>query len=90
MTIWMCFQKEASDTLPPTRPYDHKIELTTESSIVYCLLYKMTLEELEAAKQYIQENLDKGFIVPSHAPFASPILMVRKHDGASRLCVTGS
>jgi hypothetical protein len=47
----------------------------------------MSLEELEAAKQYIQENLDKGFIVPSHAPFASPILMVRKHDGALHLCV---
>jgi hypothetical protein len=37
----------------------------TESSTRYCLLYKMSLKELEAAKQYIQENLDKGFIVPS-------------------------
>jgi hypothetical protein len=47
----------------------------------------MSLEELEAAKQYIQENLDKGFIVPSQAPFALLILMVRKHDGALYLCV---
>jgi hypothetical protein len=45
----------------------------------------MSLEELEAAKQYIQENLDKGFIIPSQAPFVSLILMVRKHDGA--LCL---
>jgi hypothetical protein len=59
----------------------------TESSTRYCLLYKMSLEELEAAKQYIQENLDKGFIVPSQAPFALPILIVRKHDGALHLCV---
>ena len=47
----------------------------------------MSLEELEAAKQYIQENLDKGFIVLSHAPFALLILMVRKHNGALQLCV---
>jgi hypothetical protein len=81
------FSKEASNILPPAQPYDHKIELITESSTGYCLLYKMSLEELEAAKQYIQENLDKGFIVPSQAPFASLILMVRKHDGALCLCV---
>jgi hypothetical protein len=47
----------------------------------------MSLKELEAAKQYIQENLDKGFIIPSHAPFALPILIVRKHNGALCLCV---
>jgi hypothetical protein len=47
------FLKEASNTLPPVWPYDYKIKLTTESSTGYCLLYKMSLEELEAAKQYI-------------------------------------
>jgi hypothetical protein len=47
------FLKEASDILLPVWPYDHKIELTTESSTGYCLLYKMSLEELEVAKQYI-------------------------------------
>jgi hypothetical protein len=47
------FLKEASNTLPPIWPYDHKIKLITESSTGYCLLYKMSLKELEAAKQYI-------------------------------------
>jgi hypothetical protein len=47
------FLKEASNMLPPTQPYDHKIKLITESSTGYCLLYKISLEELEAAKQYI-------------------------------------
>jgi hypothetical protein len=70
------FLKEASDTLLPAQPYNHKIELITESSTGYCLLYKMSLEELEAAKQYIQENLDKGFIIPSYAPFVLLILIV--------------
>jgi hypothetical protein len=47
------FSKEASNILPPAQPYDYRIELITESSIGYCLLYKMLLKELEAAKQYI-------------------------------------
>jgi hypothetical protein len=47
----------------------------------------MLLEELKTAKQYIQENLDKGFIILSQAPFALLILMVRKHNGALCLCV---
>ena len=42
---------------------------------------------MEAAKQYIQDNLHKGFIAPSGAPFASPILFSRKHDGGLRFCV---
>ena len=44
------FLKEVSDTLLLVRPYDHKIELTIGSPTGYCLLYKMTLKELEAAK----------------------------------------
>ena len=33
------------------------------------------------------ENLSKGFITPSHAPFASPVLMARKPGGGLRFCV---
>jgi hypothetical protein len=40
-----------------------------------------------AIKEYLLENLDKGFIVPSLAPFASPILFVKKPDGSLRFCV---
>jgi hypothetical protein len=38
------FSKEASNILPPAQPYDYRIELTTESSTGYCLLYKMSLK----------------------------------------------
>jgi hypothetical protein len=33
------------------------------------------------------ENLDKGFIAPGNAPFASPFLMARKPGGGLRFCV---
>jgi transposase InsO family protein len=82
------FSKRESDSLPPSRgPRDHKIQLESDLQLGYCPLYKMTLEELEAAKGYIEENLEKGFIVPSAAPFASPILMAPKPGGGLRFCV---
>jgi transposase InsO family protein len=83
------FSKAESDILPPHRSYDHKIELEGEGekALKYSPLYKMSAEELEAIKQYITENLDKGFIEPSQAPFAAPILFVKKPNGSLRLCI---
>ena len=56
------FSKKASDELSPHRPYDLKIELQGQVAdhLGYSPLYKHTAEELEAAKQYIQDNLHKG------------------------------
>ncbi len=47
----------------------------------------MTIEELAAVKEYLLENLYKGFIVPSSAPFASPILFVFKPNGGLRFYI---
>jgi hypothetical protein len=81
------FFKQASDTLPPHRSYDHKIELEDDHSLGHAPLYKMFLEKLQAAKTYLLDNLAKGFIVPSSAPYASPILMAKKPGGGLQFCV---
>ena len=83
------FSKAASDVLPPHRPYDHKLELEGEGekALKYSPLYKMSTSELEAVKAYISDNLAKGFIEPSQAPFATPTLFVHKPDGSLRLCI---
>jgi len=81
------FSKRESDKLPDHKGYDHRIELTSEQELGYSPLYRMNLKELEAAREYILDNLNKGFIVPSNAPFASPILMASKPDGGLRFCV---
>ena len=70
------FSKAASDVLPIHRPHDHKIILEKESNLGYSSLYKMTTEELKAVKKYLEENLHKGFIEPSQAPFAAPVLFI--------------
>jgi len=47
----------------------------------------MSGEELEVVKKYLVENLDKGFIEPSQAPFAAPVLFVKKPDGSLRFYI---
>jgi transposase InsO family protein len=84
------FSRTASDQLPPRRPYDHKIQLTdgfTAENLTYSPLRHQSTEELQAVKQYIIENLHKGFIEASQAPFAAPILFVKKANGSLRFCI---
>ena len=39
----------------------------------------MGVEELEAIRKYVTENLKKGFITPSSIIFASLVLIVRRN-----------
>jgi hypothetical protein len=82
----VCSESE-SNKLPPHRPYDHNIELEGENTLGYSPLYHMTATELETVKQYLVDNLNKGFIEPSQAPFAAPVLFVKKANGSLRFCI---
>jgi len=81
------FSQTASDQLPPRRSYDHKIILEEGAQLTHGPLYSQSTNELLAIKKYLLENLDKGFIEPSQAPFSSPILFVKKHNGSLRFCI---
>ena len=76
------FSKEESDKQPPHQSYDHQIELTKEEhNLGYSPLYKMTTKELEIVKKYLIDNLAKGFIKPSQAPFTTLVLFAKKPSG---------
>jgi RNase H-like domain found in reverse transcriptase/Reverse transcriptase (RNA-dependent DNA polymerase)/Integrase zinc binding domain/Integrase core domain len=81
------FSKAASDVLAPHRKYDHRIMLNEPLPNHFSPLYRQSTAELAATKEYLMDNLNKGFIVNSDSPFASPILFVRKSDGSLRFCV---
>jgi predicted aspartyl protease len=81
------FSKAASNVLPPHRSYDHKIQLEAENTLGYSPLWHQSESELRAIKQYLLDNLDKGFIEDSQAPHASPTLFVKKPDESLRFCV---
>jgi hypothetical protein len=42
---------------------------------------------LQEIKRFLTENLDRGFIETSQAPYASPVLFLKKANGALRFCV---
>ena len=74
------FSKAALDKLPLHRMYNHKIQVEGENNLDYSPLYGQNVKELQATKKYITNNLHKGFIKPSQAPFVSPILFASKSD----------
>jgi hypothetical protein len=47
----------------------------------------MSPKEVEAAKAYVTDLLDKGWIQPSTSPWGAPILFVPKPDGKLRACI---
>ena len=81
------FSKKNLDTLLPYRKYNHKIILEEEQKHDHALLYKMSLQELDAVKRYLDSHLAKGFIQASSAPYSSPVLFVKKPSGGIRFCV---
>ena len=49
--------------------------------------YPMAPAELMELKKQIEELMEKRFIRPSTSPRGAPVLLVKKKDGSSHLCV---
>ena len=68
---------------------DHTVELQPGSSdkLPKAPLYGISRDELLELRQYLEENLAKGFIRASRSESASPVLFVKKPGGGLRFCV---
>ena len=80
------FSKEATASLPPSRPYDHEINLDTTFIPKIGKLYPLTSEERQATEVFVDDHLASGKIRPSNSPQASPFFFVKKKDGGLRPC----
>ena len=85
--FWDVFSPKEAEKLPPHRSHDHNIRLLEGGTPPFGPLYPMSRDELKALKEWLEENLRKGFIRPSSSPAASPVLFVKKPDGGLRFCV---
>jgi hypothetical protein len=81
------FSAELANKLPPHRSFDFPIHLLPNSTPPFSKVYSLTVDERNAMKQWIKENLEKGFIRPSKSPFGAPCFFVKKKNGELRLCV---
>ena len=80
------FSKKASERFPEPRTYDHEIHLKPDFKTTRQSPYSLNPAQMELAKQFVDENLKKGYIVHSKSPMASPLFFVGKKDGTSRPC----
>ena len=76
------FEGQPKEQLPPSRPWNHKIEL--KDGMDYSLkpkLYSLSPAEQVELKKFIDKNLKKGFIQESKSHMASPFFFVKKKNG---------
>jgi len=81
------FSKTKAETLPPHCLYDLKINLEEGAQPLVGPIYSLLTSEQEALKEFIEENLNMGFIQPTSSPHGVPVLFVKKKDGSLCLCV---
>jgi hypothetical protein len=74
-------EKANANKLPLHCPSDHTIPLMDRFKPPFGPLYLLSHPKLEELKNWLDENLSKGFIRTSLSPTATPILFVKKGDG---------
>jgi hypothetical protein len=80
------FFEQAHNQLPPSQPYDHKINLHESFVPKVGRVYSLSPEERVATEIFLDENLTTGKIHPSNFPQAAPFFFVKKKDGGLRPC----
>jgi len=71
--------KEANAFPPGWGEGDHKIKLLeTAPKSFNCKVYPLSWQEKEAEDKFIDENLAKGYIIPSNSPYGFSTFMVPK------------
>jgi len=80
------FSDKEANTFPPSQgEEDHKIELLeTAPASFNCKVYPLSKAEQEAEDKFLDENLAKGYIVPSNSPYGFLTFMVPKKDSKEK------
>ncbi len=81
------FSKIEALKLPPHRASDCAIDLIPGSAPPKGRIFPLSQPESETMKQYIEEELAKGFIVPSKSPASAGFFFIKKKDGSLRPCI---
>src|SRR6202012_4334897 len=74
------FEKTASERFPPSRPWDHAIDLKPDFLPTDCKVYPLSPAEQIELDKFIKENLMKEYIRPLNSPQASPFFFIAKKD----------
>ena len=80
------FSQKDINGLPPSRTFNHTIQLKDTFTPQHAKSYPLNPAESEVCKAFIEEHLKNGRITPSQSLQASPFFFVPKKDGMLRPC----
>src|SRR6266436_2124639 len=81
------FSGEKANALAPHWLYDLKIKLEEGVKLFHGPIYLLLPPELTALREFLEENVQNGFICPSKSLWGSLVLFIKKKDGSLHLCV---
>jgi len=71
--------------MPTRKPWDHVINLKEDFVPKKGRTYLMSRQEKEEVREFVEEQLRKGYIRPSKLLQTSPVFFVGKKDGKKRM-----
>ena len=81
------FSEEKANELLVSSPYNYEIKLEEDCWPPYSSIYPLSTPKLQVLREYLHNNLVKGFIQHSTLSTSTLILFVKKKDGSLWLCV---
>jgi hypothetical protein len=73
--------------LPPSKPCDHRIPLVPDTNPPQKRPYRVLHKLKDELEKQIKHLLETKLTRPSHSPYASPVLLVKKKDISWQLCI---
>jgi len=79
------FGKKQSERMPTRKLWDHMIEVKEGFVPRKGKVYLLSREEKEEVREFVKEQLRKGYIRPSKSPQTALVFFVGKKDGKKRM-----
>ena len=79
------FGKKQSERMPMRKLWDHAIDVREGFVPRKGKVYPLSMEEREEVREFVKEQLRKGYIRPSKSPQTAPVFFVGKKDGKKRM-----
>ena len=79
------FEKAELERMPVRKPWDHAINLKEDFVPRKGRTYLMSREEKEKVREFVEEQLRKGYIRPSKSPQTSLVFFVEKKNRKKRM-----
>ena len=80
------FEEPSAGTLPPSRPYDHEINMKDSFVPKVGKVYPLFSDERKATDEFIDKHLKSAKIQPSSSPQASLFFVIKKKDRKLQPC----